>query len=177
MKRLNTSLIMTVLLAMLAVAMFSCSDDDAPSVGSPELVTATGVVMTLDGRWSATCVEDLGMNLSETLTFDGESIVVDILLYQDVDCATQVGSDRVDITFEAGGTIEVQLDGSAVTANKISGLAVDSDGDSESFRQIIYVDDRDGELKLYHGRFDSDGGGLTADGYPSELIPIAIVKE
>ena len=87
MKRLNTSLIMTVLLAMLAVAMFSCSDDDAPSVGSPELVTATGVVMTLDGRWSATCVEDLGMNLSETLTFDGESIVVDILLYQDVDCA------------------------------------------------------------------------------------------
>lgn len=163
---------------MLLVSLIvSCKDDDdMDPVDEPNFITASGASVTLTGVWESGCVTDRDQNLSEILTFSGDEIDINIRFFDSESCSNEVGTQLVTIEYRVGGTFQAVLDGQTVLANEISGIFTDDDGDSENFRQAIYVDDSGTELMMYHARFGDDGGDLNADGFPTDIIPIPISR-
>ena len=164
-------------LICLTVITIACNDDEIMPINNLELVTASGVSINPDGLWESGCATDLGMNLSEIFTFSGETLIIDIQFFEDDQCSNLEGTEKVTISYMAGETFQAMLNGQSVLTNKISGIATNqSDNVSYTFRQSFYIDDSGTMLKLYHGRFGDDGGELTDDGYPMELIAIPFHK-
>ena len=179
MKTLKNNLSRLLPLVFLSVIAIACKEDDISPVNNLNLVTASGVSFNPDGLWESGCATDtdLGLNLSEILTFSGETLIIDIQFFEDGQCGNLVGTEKVTISYTVGETFQARLNGQSVLTNKISGTATNqSDNESYSFRQAFYIDDSGTTLKLYHGRFGDDGGELTDDGYPMELIAIPFHK-
>ena len=177
MKSLKNNLSRLLSLVFLTVIAIACKDEEITPVNNLELVTASGVSFNPDGLWESGCVTDLGINLTEILTFSGETLIIDIQFFEDGQCGNLARTEKVTISYTVGETFLARLNGQSVLTNKISGKATNqSDNESYSFRQAFYIDDSGTLLKLYHGRFGDDGGELTDDGYPLELIAIPIHK-
>jgi len=178
MRSLKNNLSRLLSLVFLIVIAIACKDDEITPVNNLELVTASGVSINPDGLWESGCATDLEINLTEILTFSGETIIIDIQFFEDDQCDNLAGTEKVTISYMAGETFQARLNGQSVLTNKVSGIATNqSDNESYNFRQSFYIDDSGTILKLYHGRFGSDGGELTEDGYPLELIAVAFQKK
>lgn len=139
--------------------------------------TSSDREILLDGTWKSGCASDLGRNLSEVFVFSDMTLVIDIEVYEDAECSRVIGTERIAIEFAIGDPISLNFDGRSVIANRISGTqTVKSKGRRSSFKQTFFVDDQGEHAKLYHARFPEDGGSLSSDGYPTDLIAVAIVK-
>jgi hypothetical protein len=115
--------------------------------------------------------------LSETFSFSGDSLVIDIRMFQDENCQEIIGTDQVSIEFTVEGTFELFVEERQGIANKVTGTqTIRSKGKSTRFKQTFFIDDQAGELRFYHGRFQDDGGTETSDGFPAQIIPVAMTR-
>ncbi|MEO9967978.1 MAG: hypothetical protein ABJF11_19455 [Reichenbachiella sp.] len=154
--------------------VWSCSEDNESQTS---VITGAGNEISMDGIWESECLDFTDFRLREDFDFDGDNLVITIDRSSAETCDQIDDTEKVTITFRVVGTIEVQLDGATVLANKISGTQKsDGDGSSSEFKQSFYIDESDDTLILYHGVFEDDGGMVSSDGYPLELHPFAISK-
>lgn len=161
-----------------AASLLSC--DDEPAVQEQiTLTTISGNQVSMNGDWLSDCaLTNTNMILKETMMFENENLRIDIYAYETLNCdGPPLSSEFVLITFSTSGTAQVLFNDEEVTVNRIDGTATYSDGRSEVFKQVFLVDDAGNDLRLYHGLFGEDGGALDADGYPTDIIPLSLVKE
>ena len=164
----------------LAIGLLSCNKDEADPVSST-VITSTGNMLELSGTWLSSCVQDNGITLNESFEFNANSLTIAIDFYEsmiDGVCTNPEGSEVVKIDYTVGTTFQALLNGAAVVANRISGnQTLSSTGQTTPFKQAFFIDDSGTETILYHARFQDDGGATTSDGFPSEIIPIGIVRQ
>lgn len=166
---IGLSLIINMLVA-------NCKMSDASRSPAPEVKTSNGNTISLNGQWTSGCVTDMGNHLDEVFTFEENNLVIDISIFKDENCIELLAKEKVTIKFYVEGTIEAQLSGESVIANRITGTqTMQSSGVTKEFKQIFYIND-DNNIYLHHARFQGDGGKQSSDGFPIELIPIKIVK-
>ena len=169
----------TVILIFLVAITSSCKDEESISPPlSIDLTSVSGNVINMNGIWTSGCVlANNNMILNESLAFEEESLVIEINGYDDMSCTgTMIFNETITITYSSPGTTTVHLNGTEVNANKIDGTASYLDGRVEFFKQLFYVDDRADDTFMFHALFGNDGGKVDVEGYPIELIPIAITK-
>lgn len=142
-----------------------------------QVSTSSGSRISLDGVWESGCAFDQGRYLSETFSFSANSLVIDIRMFEGKNCQEISGTDQVSIEFTVEESFEVFFEERRRMANKVTGTqTVRSKGKSARFKQTFFIDDQGGELKFYHGRFQDDGGTETSDGFPTQIIPVAMTR-
>ncbi len=167
-------ILLTSVLIMGFMVTNACKDSPT-NVQSELLFTSNlGNELLLDGTWESGCAEDRGRFGSEIFRFTDNSLTIEIKFYSENTCTTLSGEMNVDIEFEVNGTINATLNGETVRANKISGIQR-INGQEESFRQSIFVEELADGIQFYHARFEEDGGS-TFEGYPTDIIPIPFMK-
>ncbi len=166
------------ILLLLAPAISSCSEDEVGQDVNVILTTLSGAEISMDGVWLSGCVAaNNGMILSESLTFSDENLQIDIQGFDNSDCnGTAVFNETIIISFNSPGTTRILFEDEEVTVNQIDGTATYADGRVENFKQVFLVNDTDGNTFMYHAKFENDGGSVDANGYPVEIIPIALTK-
>ena len=174
----NVNNLGTVILIFIVSFSSSCKEDEsATPLLSTTLTSVSGNVINMKGIWTSGCVlANNNMILNESLTFEEGNLVIEINGYDNMSCTgATIFNETITITFNSPGTNTVLLDGVEVVANKIDGTATYQDGTVEVFKQLFYVDDS-GDTFMFHALFGNDGGKVDVEGYPIELIPIAITK-
>lgn len=157
------------LILFLLIGCNSSSDDK-----SWELITSSNKKIDISGVWESGCVNDNQNFLEERFVFNKNQFSIYINGYSDSECKNIAFTDEVIVDFSTNGTIEANLLDAKVIANKISGTQlVTSSQEKSSFKQTIYIND-EASLFFHHSRFESDGGDVSGDGFPFDLIPIKI---
>lgn len=155
--------------------LWSCSEDDSIKT---TVLTSSGNEISLDGIWNSDCIDFTSYRLNESFDFDHENLVITIHQYSSETCENPEVTETVTITFQVLETIEAQLNGTTVIANKVKGTQTRSrDSQSSEFKQTFYIDDASGINILYHGVFGDDGGATSSDGFPVDLHPYAITQQ
>ncbi|WP_420583361.1 hypothetical protein [Reichenbachiella sp.] len=155
--------------------LWSCSEEDPIKTTA---LTSSGNEISLDGIWKSDCIDFTSYRLNESFDFENENLVITIHQYSSEACEDPDVTETVTITFQVLETIEAQLNGTTVIANKVKGQQTSSrDNQSGAFKQTFYIDDASGTNILYHGVFGDDGGATSSDGYPMDLHPFAISQE
>lgn len=169
------SLKMLLTITYFLLTTLACSETPLQEIDITSLTSDLGNQISMNGNWVTECEQDLGMNMTETFIFSENTLQIQIQVYSDESCNDQIDSRVIDVDFEVQGTFTAQLNGQEVTGNKISGTQKVGT-QVESFKQSMHVVESETGLHFYHGRFGDDGGNLTSDGYPIEIIPIEFKK-
>lgn len=154
----------------------SCKENSIQGNKEVLFISNQGNNISLDGAWHTGCVVDNGNILSEIFTFTENNLLIDIRLYNDPSCVSFIGEMSIEIEFIVDGTITVDFNNESVLANKISGIQR-INNQEESFKQSIYAVESSGQFQLYHARFPEDGGAISGDGYPTQLVAIPFFRE
>ena len=171
----------SIFLSALGLFFMSCGgSDDGQPLTQVELITSSGNVITMTGTWQSPCVSMDGNSIEEVFTFDGMKATINIDIFSGAGCQNEPVQRQIielDIT-GIGSTYTVDLAGSEVTANPISGTETNvAESRTDPFKQAFYIDDSGEQPALYHGIFEDDGGPVNASGFPLQLHNIAIVKQ
>ncbi len=170
----------TLLLIAAGITLMSCQKEEDTTIRPRHLLTSvTGNEVSMNGTWSSGCVEaNNGFILNETLSFNNESLEIEIKESDNLQCdGPALFVETIAISFSQSGTTTVIFKGKTVVVNTIDGTATYMDGSVEKFKQTFLVDDSGAEMIMHHALFENDGGQTNEDGYPIELIPIVISKQ
>jgi len=177
--RLNYLKITLLLIAAIITLMSCQSDEEESQESNYTLTSVSGIEINMNGLWLSGCVEaNNGQILNESLNFNNEKLEIEIKSFDNLQCnGIPALNEIISITYRKSGTITVNLNGKSLIANTIDGTATYMNGSVEDFKQLFYVDDSRDEIFLHHALFENDGGQINENGYPIELIPIAITKK
>lgn len=170
--QLLKSPIPTVLLIFSLLFSGGCKDNSLNEGDDSLLTTNIGNQISLDGNWGTGCVVDNGNILFERFSFSENTFEIFAEFYSDSSCTQSVGNITINIEFEVDGTHNIVFNGQEVTANKISGTQRIGH-EEKQFKQSIYIIETTNEISFYHARFPDDGGTVSSDGYPNEIVPIS----
>tara|TARA_R110000868_G_scaffold304437_1_gene564967 strand:- start:19173 stop:19730 length:558 start_codon:yes stop_codon:yes gene_type:complete len=161
----------TILLTISLLFFGGCKDNSLNSDDDFLLTTNIGNKISLDGHWGTGSVVDNGNVLYERFSFSENTFEIFAEFYSDSSCNQSVGTVTINIEFEVDGTHNVVFNGQEVSANKISGKQIIGP-EEKQFKQSIYIIEDGDDISFYHTRFPDDGGTVSSDGYPNEIVPI-----
>tara|TARA_R110000868_G_scaffold304437_1_gene564964 strand:- start:16681 stop:17259 length:579 start_codon:yes stop_codon:yes gene_type:complete len=164
------------------------SNNNSQSVsqeGSEVFFTSNlGDLLSLNGTWSSGCVEDTSGIFSERLTFSENKVTDHITYYSEPNCTVILNDSLIEMEFEINGTIDLELEGLELIANKVSGIQRVGNEEKPIKQSIAVV-----ELTFYaygstktviafnKARLQDDGGVISSDGYPVELLSTRFYRQ